>query len=156
MKSASFSIAILNFFFSAWSIFSSYKRSDPNETDFNLFCTFAIILDKFSAPTSSNFFLWKIWVITNSKYHLVSLLNEKQGSTFANFLDLFYPLTLLTHSALLSYLFWACFLTNLTLQMPEQGSWTSKLYLLCLIFKGQCGSHKVKEVSSNCWIFLSC
>ena len=46
----------LNFtFFLAWSIFSSYKRSSPNETDFNLFRTFVVILDKFSAPTSANF-----------------------------------------------------------------------------------------------------
>ena len=35
-----------------------------------------------------------------TKYHLVSLLNEKQGSTFANFLHFFYPVTLLTHSAM--------------------------------------------------------
>ena len=33
-----------------------------------------------------------------TEYHLVSLLNEKQGSTFANLLDLFYPLPLLTNS----------------------------------------------------------
>ena len=38
-----------------------------------------------------------------TKYHLVSLLNEKQGSTFANFLHFFYPVTLLTHSALNHY-----------------------------------------------------
>ena len=35
-----------------------------------------------------------------TKYHLVSLLNEKQGSTFANFWHLFIHVTLLTHSAL--------------------------------------------------------
>ena len=35
-----------------------------------------------------------------SKYHLVSLLNEKQRSTFANFLHLFYPCPLLTNSAI--------------------------------------------------------
>ena len=35
-----------------------------------------------------------------SKYHLVSLLNEKQRSTFANFWHLFIHVTLLTHSAL--------------------------------------------------------
>ena len=35
-----------------------------------------------------------------SKYHLVSLLNEKQRSTFANFLHLFYPCPLLTNSAM--------------------------------------------------------
>ena len=34
-----------------------------------------------------------------TKYHLVSLLNEKQGPTFANFLQLFIHVTLLTHSA---------------------------------------------------------
>ena len=32
-----------------------------------LFCTFAVNLVKFSAPMSFNFFLCKIWVITNSK-----------------------------------------------------------------------------------------
>jgi len=35
-----------------------------------------------------------------SKYHLVSLLNEKQRSTFANFLHLFYQCPLLTYSAM--------------------------------------------------------
>ena len=35
-----------------------------------------------------------------TKYHLVSLLNEKQESTFANFLHFFYPVTLLTNSAM--------------------------------------------------------
>ena len=37
-----------------------------------------------------------------TEYHLVSLLNEKQGSTFANFFNLFYPLTLLTNSAMVN------------------------------------------------------
>ena len=46
----------MKLFFSAWSIFSSYKRSAPNGTDFNLVCTFAVILDRFSALTSSNLF----------------------------------------------------------------------------------------------------
>ena len=32
-----------------------------------LLCTFVVILVKYSAPTSSNFFLCKIWVMTNSK-----------------------------------------------------------------------------------------
>ena len=40
--------------------------------------------------------------------HLVSLLSEKQGSTFANFLDLFYPLTLLTNSALVAFVGFHC------------------------------------------------
>ena len=40
-----------------------------------------------------------------TEYHLVSLLNAKHGSTFANFLDLFYPLTLLTNSALIDFTF---------------------------------------------------
>ena len=35
-----------------------------------------------------------------SKYHLVSFLNEKQRSTFAIFLHLFYPCPLLTNSAM--------------------------------------------------------
>ena len=43
-----------------------------------------------------------------TKYHLVSLLNEKQRSTFANFLHFFYPVTLLTHSALFQN-YYRCF-----------------------------------------------
>ena len=44
-----------------------------------------------------------------TKYHLVSLLNEKQGSTFANFLHFFYPVTLLTNSALVGLFSSVCF-----------------------------------------------
>ena len=45
---------------------------------FNIFfCVFAVILVKYSVPTSSNFSLCKMWVMTNSrkcsKYHLLSL-----------------------------------------------------------------------------------
>ena len=40
-----------------------------------------------------------------TKYHLVSLLNEKQGPTFANFLQLFIHVTLLTHSAMNHFFF---------------------------------------------------
>ena len=36
-----------------------------------------------------------------SKYHLVSLLTEKQRSTFANFLHLFLSISLLTNSAMM-------------------------------------------------------
>ena len=43
------------------------QKISPERDRLQLFCTFAIILDKFSAPMSSNFFLWKIWVITNSR-----------------------------------------------------------------------------------------
>ena len=80
------------------------QKISPERDRVQLFCTFAIILDKFSAPTSSNFFLWKIWVITNSKsapnITWWVFFNEKQGPTFANFVHFFYPVTLLTHSAL--------------------------------------------------------
>ena len=39
-----------------WSIFSSYQKSAPNETDFNLFWTFAVILAKNAVSTSSDFY----------------------------------------------------------------------------------------------------
>ena len=93
-----------HFFFSARSLFSSYKRSAPNETDFNFFlyicCNFGQIfctnvIHFFSVENMGHNQLKKC-----TKCHLVSLFNEKQGSTFANLLHLFYPLTLLTNSAL--------------------------------------------------------
>ena len=54
-------------FFSAWSIFSSYKRSLLNEPVFTLFyicCSLLSYLLHWSHPI---FFLWKIWDIRNSK-----------------------------------------------------------------------------------------
>ena len=67
MKSASFSIAILNFFSRHGQYFHPTKDQPRTRPTSIFFCTFAVILDKFSAPTSSIFFLWKIWVITNTK-----------------------------------------------------------------------------------------
>ena len=104
MKSASFSIAILNFFLGMVNIFILQKIS-PERDRLQLFCTFAIILDKFSAPTSSNFFLWKIWVITNSKsapnitWWVYWMRNR--GLLFPIFCTFFIHVTLLTKSALI-------------------------------------------------------
>ena len=58
-----------------------------------IFCT--NVIQFFSVENMGNNQLKKC-----SKYHLVSLLNEKQRSTFANFWHLFIHVTLLTHSAL--------------------------------------------------------
>ena len=68
------------------------------------FCTFAVILVKYSAPTSSNFFLCKIWVMTNSK----SAANitwwvywmRNRGLLSKTFCTLFNQLAILTKSAL--------------------------------------------------------
>ena len=54
------------FFLGMVNIFILQKIS-PERDRLHLFCIFAVILGKFSAPTSSIFFLWKIWVITNSE-----------------------------------------------------------------------------------------
>ena len=67
LKTFLLSNAISSFFSSAWSIFSPYKRLSLNEAVFTLFFTFIVILVKFSAQKSSNFFLLKIWDIRNSK-----------------------------------------------------------------------------------------
>ena len=103
MKTASFSIAILNFFSRHGQYFHPTKdqpRTRPSSTFLyicynfrQIFCT--NVIQFFSVENMGHNQLQKC-----TKYHLVSLLNEKQGSTFANFLDLFYPLTLLTNSAL--------------------------------------------------------
>ena len=50
-----------------WSIFSSFKRSLLNETVFTLFFTFVVILVKFSAPKSSNFFCGKFGTLGTQK-----------------------------------------------------------------------------------------
>ena len=55
-------------FFSVWSIFSSYKKSAPNEAGFMFFWTFAVILAKYTISTSSKKNHCKIWVITYSKH----------------------------------------------------------------------------------------
>ena len=104
MQSASFSIAILNFF-SAWHgqyfhLTKDQPRTRPCSTFLYICCNFTQIfctnvIQLFSVENMGNNQLKKC-----TKYHLVSLSNEKQGSTFANFLGLFYPLTLLTNSAL--------------------------------------------------------
>ena len=69
-----------------------------------LFCTFAVILVKYSAPTSSNFFLCKIWVMTNSKnaanitWWVYWMRNR--GLLSKTFCTLFNQLATLTYSAL--------------------------------------------------------
>ena len=103
MKTASFSIAILNFFSRHGKYFHPTKdqpRTRPSSTFLyicynfrQIFCT--NVIQFFSVENMGNNQLKKC-----TKYHLVSLLNEKQGSTFANFWHLFIHVTLLTHSAL--------------------------------------------------------
>ena len=82
-------------FFSVWSIFSSYKKSAPNEAGFMFFWTFAVILAKYTISTSSKKKLLQNMghnlLKTCSKYHLVGLLNEKQVSTFGHFLNISKP-----------------------------------------------------------------
>ena len=103
MNTASFSIAILNIFSWHGQYFHPTKdqpRTRPCSTFFyicynfrQIFCT--NVIQFFSVENMGNNQLKKC-----SKYHLVSLLNEKQRSTFANFWHLFIHVTLLTHSAL--------------------------------------------------------
>ena len=70
----------------------------------HLFFTFVVILVKFSAPKSSNFFLWKIWDIRNSKraaninWWIFWMRNG--GLILPFFLLLFIQGPPLTHSAL--------------------------------------------------------
>ena len=106
MKTASFSIAILNFFSRHGQYFHPTKdqpRTRPSSTFLyicynfrQIFCT--NVIQFFSVENMGHNQLQKC-----TKYHLVSLLNEKQGPTFANFLQLFIHVTLLTHSALIRY-----------------------------------------------------
>ena len=79
----------------------------------HLFCTFPAILVKYSAPTSSKFFLCKIWTMTNSK----SAANitwwvwwmRNRGLLLTFFGPFLTPLDALTHSAMDGgvYLLWA-------------------------------------------------
>ena len=66
MKSASFNNAILSFFLGTFYIFIQQKIG-PERDRLQHFCTFALILAKFSASLSFNFFLYKVWVITNPR-----------------------------------------------------------------------------------------
>ena len=103
MKPASFSIAILSFFSRHGQYFHPTKdqpRTRPASPFLYICCNFGQIfctniIQFFSVENMGHNQLRKC-----SKYHLVSLLNEKQRSTFANFLHLFYPCPLLTNSAM--------------------------------------------------------
>ena len=90
-------------FFSAWSIFSSYKRLLLNEPDFTLFYI-CFNFGHICCTEVIHFFLWKIWDIRNSKraanMNCCFFLDEKPRITFANFFHLFIQGPPLTHSAL--------------------------------------------------------
>ena len=102
MKTASFGIAILSFFSRQGQYFHLTKdqlRTRPSSTFLYICCNFGQIfctnvVQFFSVENMGHNHLQMC-----SKYHLVSLLNEKQRSTFAIFLHLFYPCPLLTNSA---------------------------------------------------------
>ena len=125
MKSASFSIAILNFFSRHGQYFHLTKdqpRTRPCSTFLYICCNFTQIfctnvIQLFSVENMGHNQLKK-W----TEYHLVSLLNEKQGSTFANFLDLFYPLTLLTNSEWFELLMPPCYLLLRSCSDPSSPS----------------------------------
>jgi hypothetical protein len=80
------------------------QKISPEGDRLQHFCTFALILAKFSAPMSSNFFLCKIWVITNSKsaanitWRVYWMRNR--GLLLQTFCTLFTQLAILTYSAL--------------------------------------------------------
>ena len=97
----------LEVFFSAWSIFSPYKKSAWTEPPFKLFWTLTIILAKFSFQQCDDIFLGQNLGHDHPKKCkiscLVGLLNEKQGSSFAHFLYFSNPLTLLTNCAMDQY-----------------------------------------------------
>ena len=80
-------------FCSKRSIFPPYKKSAPNESDFKVFRTYAVILAKYAISTWPNLFSAQNMdhnqLKTCSKYHLVGLSDEKQGPTFGHFLYLF-------------------------------------------------------------------
>ena len=103
MKGASFNDAILSFFSRHGQYFHPTKdqpRTRPSSTFLYICCNFGQIfctnvIHFFSVQNMGHNQLQKC-----SKYHLVSFLNEKQRSTFAIFLHLFYPCPLLTNSAL--------------------------------------------------------
>ena len=104
MKGASFNDAILSFFSRHGQYFHPTKdqpRTRPPSPFLYICCNFGQIfctnvIQFFSVENMGHNQLRKC-----SKYHLVSLLNEKQRSTFANFLHLFYPCPLLTNSAMM-------------------------------------------------------
>ena len=103
MKGASFNDAILSFFSRHGQYFHPTKdqpRTRPPSPFLYICCNFGQIfctnvIQFFSVENMGHNQLQKC-----TKYHLVSLLNEKQGPTFANFLQLFIHVTLLTHSAM--------------------------------------------------------
>ena len=80
------------------------QKIGPERDRLQLFCTFAVILVKFSAPMSFNFFLCKIWVITNSKSaaNITSWVYwmRNRSLLLKTFCNLFNQLAILTCSAL--------------------------------------------------------
>ena len=106
MKSGSVSNAILSFFSQHGLYF--YPTKDrcllrPTSTFLYICCNFGQIfctnvIQFFSVQNMGHDQLKKC-----SKYHLVSLLDEKQRSTFAIFWTLFIQVSLLTNSALICF-----------------------------------------------------
>ena len=104
MKPASFSIAILSFFSRHGQYFHPTKdqpRTRPASPFLYICCNFGQIfctnvVQFFSVENMAHNQLKK-----SKKYHLASLLNEKQRSTLANFLHLFLSISLLTNSAMM-------------------------------------------------------
>ena len=94
MKGASFNDAILSFFSRHGQYFHPTKdqpRTRPPSPFLYICCNFGQIfctnvIQFFSVENMGHNQLRKC-----SKYHLVSLLNKKQRSTFGNFVHLFYP-----------------------------------------------------------------
>ena len=112
MKSASFNIAILSFFSRHGLYFHPTKdrpRMRPTSTFLYICCDFGQIfctnvIQFFSVQNMGHDQLKKC-----SKYHLVSLLDEKQRSTFAIFWTLFIQVSLLTNSAMKSPRTFPCY-----------------------------------------------
>ena len=131
MKGASFNDAILSFFSRHGQYFHPTKdqpRTRPPSPFLYICCNFGQIfctnvIQFFSVENMGHNQLRKC-----SKYHLVSLLNEKQRSTFANFLHLFYPFPLLTNSALEQ---------GLHIEIPKVDSWRPRCLANMLAARSQ-------------------
>ena len=81
-------------FFSAWSIFSSYKRSAPNETDFNIFVHLLWFWSNILHQCHPIFFCAKYGSWPTQKVQQISLgefIGWETEVYFCHFLDPFYP-----------------------------------------------------------------
>ena len=136
---------------------------------FNSCRNFAVILPNYPISTSSDFFLHKIWVITNSNHAanitLLGLLNEKQLCTFVRFLHIWkphWPPSPIVHCIERSLQCFSVLQRSVALQLiaMQFSMWVALQYRWCILgtYVGlqfvRCTAVQMMHSRNICWDFL--